>query len=321
MFNVARKRKTDKVNYEPQKLQLELTNACNLNCIECYRHSSSFKTGYMSYENFEKIIEQFPFLKSISLFGTGESFLHKDLFKMVDFLKRKNVKIFITTNGTLLNETNIKQIIDKHIHLTVSLDAVKEETYRKVSGKTVIPFDKIFQNISFFRQYNPDYNFTLTFMMMNENFEEAPEFVETASKLGVKKVTLGEQQFYENKPEFHIKNKELFKKKLFEAINIGEKNGVKVRHTKRDRTIWGNETKIEPCSFLWKQPFITWDGYWVLCCARPFPSQFNFGNILEKSFKELWYGSHASKIRKGILESDLKVIPFCRECQHLAYNK
>ncbi len=321
LFNISRKFKTSKVYYEPQKLQLEITNACNLNCIECYRHSvSNLKIGYMKYDNFTKIINQFPYLKGISLFGTGESLLHREFFRMVEYLYNKNIKIFLTTNGTLLTEENIQKLVNYHIHLTISLDALTKNTYNKVSGKTTIPYERILNNIKFFRQYKADYKFTITFMMLNENYEEAVDFIKAMSELGVKKITLGEQQFYPEKKDFHIKDIENYKNILHKAIKVGEDLGVKVGHTKRDRTIWKNETKIEPCSFLWKQPFITWEGYWVLCCARPFPSQFTFGNILEKNFRELWFDKTANNIRKSILISNVEDIPFCKGCQHLLKN-
>jgi len=319
LFNLARRLKTARVLYQPQSLQLEVTNACNLGCIECYRHTQKFKPGFITIDNFKKIIEQFPYLQAISLFGTGESLLHKDFFKMVEYLRkvRKKIKIFLTSNGTLLNDENIKKIVDYHIHLAISLDAVNEETYKKVAGRTAVPYDRIPANIGNFLKNYPDYNFGLTYMVLNENFNESPEFVKLSAKLGIKKIVLGEQQFYEERPQFNIKDKDLYKQRLKEATELGKKLGVSVRHTKRDRLIWGDETKIEPCSFLWKQPFITWDGWWVLCCARPFPLQFTFGNILEVEFKKLWFGEQANTVRKGILNSDLSLAPVCKGCQHL----
>ena len=36
------------------------------------------------------------------------------------------------------------------------------------------------------------------------------------------------------------------------------------------------------CPYPWKGFYITWDGFLVPCCAKPFPKEKNFGNVFKK---------------------------------------
>ena len=97
------------VKIRPTKLQLETTNRCNLGCIECYRTNLDFKakTGDLSFENFREIVQQFPYLRGISLFGLGEPMLNRELGDMFTYLRQEKPKVrpYITTNATLLETT------------------------------------------------------------------------------------------------------------------------------------------------------------------------------------------------------------------------
>lgn len=90
---------------------LLITERCNLNCIYCYEHDKSGSS--MDFQTAKEIIDrEFADLSwnnyEIQLLG-GEPLINFELIKQInDYIfntcKRKNIKIFIITNGTLLNE-------------------------------------------------------------------------------------------------------------------------------------------------------------------------------------------------------------------------
>ena len=130
---VGLKIRPGRVRYLPTKLQLETTNRCNLGCIECYRTNLDFKAqiGDLSFENFRRIVDQFPYLRGISLFGLGEPLMNRELDDMLAYLRkdRPQVRPYITTNATLLDDSRIAMLVNHHVDLTVSLNAATHDTY------------------------------------------------------------------------------------------------------------------------------------------------------------------------------------------------
>ena len=67
----------------PQRLVLELTNQCNLNCIMCGRNAADFKPTQFQLEwldYFEPIRDQ---VEEVTLMGWGEPTVHPDFVKFL----------------------------------------------------------------------------------------------------------------------------------------------------------------------------------------------------------------------------------------------
>lgn len=86
-------------------IELELTTLCNAHCQLCYRNYKSFKSHYIETKirPIEKVIKQldmFLDLEWVRLVGTiSEPTLYKYFFKLVQYIKSRNIKIEICTNG------------------------------------------------------------------------------------------------------------------------------------------------------------------------------------------------------------------------------
>ena len=86
-------------------IELELTTLCNAQCQLCYRNYTTFAEHYP--ENKVRPIreviaqlETFSDLEWVRLVGTiSEPTLYKDFFELVQYIKSRNIKIEICTNG------------------------------------------------------------------------------------------------------------------------------------------------------------------------------------------------------------------------------
>jgi uncharacterized protein len=123
-----------------KSLCLHVAHDCNLRCKYCFADTGDFGGGreLMSAETGRKAID-FAIKGSrkrhnleIDLFG-GEPLVNFDVVKEIVRYARqreketgKNIKLTLTTNGTLLNDENIKFLNDNHIMLVLSLDGGKE---------------------------------------------------------------------------------------------------------------------------------------------------------------------------------------------------
>jgi radical SAM protein with 4Fe4S-binding SPASM domain len=74
---------------------------------------------------------------------------------------------------------------------------------------------------------------------------------------------------------------------------------------------------VQQCNFPWKRNFVTYDGYVHPCCYttqngdRKAHNSRSLGNLVDRSFDELWNGELYSAFRKKMGRG---ILPY--ECQH-----
>lgn len=84
-----------------KKAYIEITNICNLNCHFC--PETSRKPGYMRKAEFMHIINEVrPYTDHIYFHLMGEPLLNPELERFLEICHESNLKVNITTNGTLL---------------------------------------------------------------------------------------------------------------------------------------------------------------------------------------------------------------------------
>jgi radical SAM protein with 4Fe4S-binding SPASM domain len=90
-----------------KKVYIEITNVCNLKCEFCPITKRDAK--FMDINTFENILSQIKeYTDHIYLHVKGEPLLHPDLDNFLDVAEANNLKVNITTNGTLINKVKNK---------------------------------------------------------------------------------------------------------------------------------------------------------------------------------------------------------------------
>jgi len=127
----------------PGIAQIDLTNNCNNDCLACWCHSPLLGEQRMPAAEKQKslpgkivygVIDDLAQMgcREIVLAGSGEPLLHPDIGKILAQISARGIRGNLITNGTLLNETLIRQLVDGHIHtLTASIWAGSPEVYQK----------------------------------------------------------------------------------------------------------------------------------------------------------------------------------------------
>ena len=120
----------------PLEITLELTNRCNLACPMCSRDICDARTGDMDPRLLESIVEQAgDLLEAAEVCLGGEPLLYPRLDEVLSLLSSRGVRSYIQTNALLLEREISEILISCGLEAAVfSLDAVTQETYRKVHG-------------------------------------------------------------------------------------------------------------------------------------------------------------------------------------------
>lgn len=69
---------------------------------------------------------------------------------------------------------------------------------------------------------------------------------------------------------------------------------------------------FQKCMFPWGHYNITWDGYVVPCCVKPFPKVLNFGNVFENGVMSVLNSESYQQFRK-MWQNNTKP-EFCNKC-------
>jgi MoaA/NifB/PqqE/SkfB family radical SAM enzyme len=177
----------------PRRLDFELSNSCNLECIMCSGHySSSIRKNreklpplHSPYdEDFLRQLEPFlPHIQEATFVG-GEPFLvtlYHGIWERLAAL-HSTADLHIQTNGTILN-SRVKQLLERlRFHLGISMDSLDPELYPtiRVNGR----FDEMMQNFLYFREYarQKQTSLTISFCIMAQNIHELPDWITFANR-------------------------------------------------------------------------------------------------------------------------------------------
>lgn len=194
---VARMFDNQKINKRyPSIMEFELNNTCNLECTICAgRLSSSIRKNreklppYQSPYNSDFVtqLEEFlPHLEEARFYG-GEPFLITLYYEIWDMMIKINphIKIYVQTNGTVLNERIKKLIEDGKFIFNISVDAMDKQVFEKL--RVNADFDSVMENLMYFYNYSLRKKtfFCITPTMMRNNWQELPELIRFCNKLNI----------------------------------------------------------------------------------------------------------------------------------------
>jgi MoaA/NifB/PqqE/SkfB family radical SAM enzyme len=121
-----------KTTPRPIALHFETTYSCTCKCVFCNRWKEGPKNvkDELTIEEINNMIKQAYDLgvRMISLSG-GEPLLKKEMINSMKYAKKIGMETNITTNGTMINDNNVKDIIEAFDIINISLDSLDEEKH------------------------------------------------------------------------------------------------------------------------------------------------------------------------------------------------
>jgi MoaA/NifB/PqqE/SkfB family radical SAM enzyme len=290
------RRRPDRMRTRPFGLEIELTNRCNLACIQCLRSLGlkPYALGDIRREDFARIVAQFPEALNIVLNGFGEPLLHREFLAIVADTRaaRPWAKLGIYSNGLLLTPALSRELLRSGLtEILVSIDAATPETYRKVrrGGKLEVLHDNLRAFIAARRSAGLRRPLLgVNFVMLNENEGELVPFVEQAHALGADFVNCityaGYDWGFVNR-----RSPDSYRRELAAARARLDQLGLPCRSFPSDDLSWTAADRRFDCDFFWGGSVrISYSGELLLGCCTPFREQYTYGNLLDTPFDELW---------------------------------
>lgn len=135
---------TDQLQRPLRSLRLSVTDRCNLRCMYCMPEENYLwlrRAMLLTFEEMARVVTLFQNLgvDRVRLTG-GEPLLRKDLPVLIRMLKESGLaELTLTTNGLLLPKYGAELFAAGLDRVTVSLDSVDPEVFRKMAGRDDLP--------------------------------------------------------------------------------------------------------------------------------------------------------------------------------------
>jgi MoaA/NifB/PqqE/SkfB family radical SAM enzyme len=132
----------------PVTLELDVSSVCNHKCYWCVDPPGTHSNQIMPLTIAQKIMNEANTLgvKGIVFKGGGESTLHPEFDKILQFAYQKNFEIGLVTNGSKLYMPDLLQAIVKYCsYVRVSIDGPTTESRQDIHG--INDFDQLLNSI------------------------------------------------------------------------------------------------------------------------------------------------------------------------------
>ena len=320
-----------------QRIIIEVTNLCNLNCSICLRQSWNGDMGNMSDEVFSKILaelEGFQPIPDVLLGGYGEPLSHPAILEIIRQLSGIGCLTSLITNGTLLTEDFTVSLIDAGLDkLWISADSFHQQaiSFNSSSPKHSGTLNQIAKIHRLGNGKLEDLDPGISMVLANNNLDELLANIRLAVKHGIKSFFITNVEAYSplqtetqnytlnqlRRPGYWRTNNP----ELIESINEIISNNPNVSI---DGVITNNQDK---CPFAERGDLVLrWDGEISPCLPLLYSRTtyisswgheqhaYSLGNILDRSLAEIWSDPEYVQLRERLLEDEFSPCLGCRDC-------
>ncbi|MEN8076638.1 radical SAM/SPASM domain-containing protein [Clostridioides difficile] len=279
-----------------KKVYIEITNVCNLSCNFCPKTKRKYK--FMNREEFSYILNEVkPFTEHIYFHLMGEPLLNENIEYFLEESYNKELKVNLTTNGTLLSKNAEKLIRSKALRqVNISLHSFE------ANEKTRELVDYINSVTDFINEATANSDIICAIRLWNMDNNE----LKGANNLNIEILNMLEKNL---SLDFSLADK------LLESYRIKLKDRVYLNMAEKFE--WPN-IEIETlgdevfCHGLRNQIGVLVDGTVVPCCLDS-EGNISLGNIFKTSLKDIIEDKRATNIYEGFSRRRA-VEDLCKKC-------
>jgi len=283
----------------PIYVEVSPIGACNHRCVFCAVDYIGYKPRSLDAGVLNSRIREMAELgvKSIMFCGEGEPSLWQPLPETLDVCTEVHIDTAMTTNMVPFNEKNIPSFVRNCSWIKTSINAGTQETYAKIHGTQEEDFPKVLDNFRTCVKLKREEGYRCTIgaqmLLLPENADEAYTLGKTLKEIGVDYLVI--------KPHtqpLYSKTRRYEDFDYQELMELGEKlkdldgDGFNlIFRAGGMRKTFEKERGYENCMatpFFWA--YVMSDGCIYGCLNYLLNDKFNYGNINESTFKEIWEG-------------------------------
>lgn len=297
----------------PTQVFAEVTDECQLSCRHCF-NGNRRKDVSLSISDWEKIIDR---LDECGIFririSGGEPFSRNDIINILKYIDTKPIRYSIYTNGLIVDQyINELKKLKNLVFIRVSIDGTPEIN-DAIRGKGT--YNTAVRNILLLEKNNIPCQ--INFTIMNINYKVLGALSDQLKKQGViSQIHVGFAKIggraAENK-EICFTDESIFEQQACEirdCINSHDNIAEYVLLRPLYNKIYGNAIG---CPGGRISAVIRANGI-VSPCGFLADDEFNCGNIVETSMRDIWNHKNMDRVR------NIGIRPECKKCKYLFKN-
>jgi MoaA/NifB/PqqE/SkfB family radical SAM enzyme len=332
------------------RVYIEPTNRCNLDCLTCIRNVWDEPLGMMEWETYERIlggVQAFSPIPTVFLGGFGELLIHLNLIKMIQGVKEIGGSVELITNGILLTQELSIQLIESGLDvLWISIDGVTPESYADVRLGATLPtvldnLDILLHEKFVANKTNP--RIGIASVAMKRNAHELPEIIQMGTAKGIEYLSITNVLAYTPELREEVMYERTLIDRSWQARDTEEINNPRMdlsnqtieayrkalqSHYRFQLTGSEVDPSIAQCPFLLMgSTSIRWDGELSPCLpllhthdsylGKRFRRSYAYtiGNIRDFSLMELWENLEYVSLRQRLQAFDFSPCTYCNSCE------
>jgi radical SAM protein with 4Fe4S-binding SPASM domain len=274
------------VNALPVEYIVETTAKCNIYCPMCPRETHKQPKEDMDDAVYRALVSGAgDTAEHMMLIGLGEPLLDPAIFDRIDYCQQHGISSLISTNGTLLDETAARRLLDSPLeHITLSFDGYSKETfefYRKGAK-----FERVRDNFVRFCRMKAErgsrMQIVVQMVKMEGNAHEVEEFTKFWRAVpGVDLIRIKEDETNLMRPD--------------------------AGHAKEEWT--------HPCHYLWRGAmYVKHNGDVYPCCQSYMLDGEPVGSLRAQALREIFDGEPMREMRRKHVQGRAGEIGICARC-------
>ena len=282
---------------KPVSAIIELLTQCNLRCKHCYIPAHT-NAGIKS-EKVKELLYELHDMGTLNIsFTGGEIFLHPNIMEFISLARSLHMRVFLLSNGTLLDETLVKELADMHItEFSTTMFSLKPEIHDFITSKPG-SHQILMTNLGLLKKYRINVKVKTPLLDVNAfEYRDVKAYCEKNNFTYKASPVIFEKNDGDKTPVKLRVDKEKLKivlKELDTSDRVGKMKLYKYEH---------------PCAALFYTISIDANGDVYPCNSV----QYKVGNVYENTLYEIWHRSEELKYIQSIKNSDLKE---CINCQY-----
>ncbi|MCF8506869.1 MAG: radical SAM protein [Caulobacter sp.] len=282
----------------PLYVEVSPVGACNHRCTFCAVDYVGYKPVRLETEVMRRRLPEMGRLgvRGIMYAGEGEPLLHKRITEMVRVTREAGIDVSFTTNGSILPDGFLDEALPLVSWIKVSINAGTRDTYAAIHRTRPEQFDRVIANLARMTARRDEAELDCTIgaqiLLLPENRAELRRLAETCRDLGLAYLVVkpfSQHHFslgrtYENLDYSDIAGIEA------ELADLNSEGFRVICRTGTMRKYSQGKTyhRCHSVPFLWA--YVMADGTVSGCSAFLLDPAFEYGNLNERSFQEIWEG-------------------------------
>lgn len=302
----------------PMIIDVEPTNACNLDCLFCARQVMTRPLKILPLELVHKLVDEVAEhrdISSIRFSGWGEPTLHPDIAEMVQLCGERDILTHLTTNAVKLDDRLSLELLEAGLNkIKFSLQGLTDAEYERMRRDKGAGggYDTVVSHIERFVALRnelgvPCHVQVSVSMLKREQDDQAAQqaFYDRWFPLVDSIWGLGKVGIYGGKPL------------LTSFQRIKDLDTVAVEDISSGRPTRGTDVnRGQQCAEVYTKVSVGADGALKACCDDV-DNQLVIGSLGRNSIADVWGGEALNELRASLKSGDPARVPdFCQNCDN-----